>query len=180
MIDQELLDILVCPETKQPLRVADDIVEVAGEPFELRGRIDRIDLNEVTGERQILDYKTGDSGSEPDKTHRTGPRDAKQWVDLQLPLYRHLARACGIEGPVGLGYIVLPKAAGGTGAMLAGWDDEELAEADAAAAWVVEQINRGVFYPPSEAVAFDQFAAICGTVIRGLRDDEADEGEGEP
>ena len=61
--------------------------EVDGQPFYLRGRIDRIDVHRDTGDRLIVDYKSSDSGHTPEQVHqRSGA-----WIDLQLPLYRHLA-----------------------------------------------------------------------------------------
>ncbi|HEX5498580.1 MAG TPA: PD-(D/E)XK nuclease family protein, partial [Thermomicrobiales bacterium] len=55
---------------------------VDGEPMFLRARIDRIDVNEITGRSVIFDYKTSDRGKPPDETHRA----KDQWIDLQLPL----------------------------------------------------------------------------------------------
>ena len=37
----------------------------------------------------VVDYKTADRGDKPQQTHRKGD----EWIDLQLPLYRHLVRA---------------------------------------------------------------------------------------
>jgi len=79
--------------------------EVDGDPFGLIGRIDRIDVHSATGETVIFDYKTSDAGDSPEKTHQ----QSGAWVDLQLPLYRHLAASIGITEPVRLGFIALPK-----------------------------------------------------------------------
>jgi hypothetical protein len=135
---------------------------VDGRAFGISGRIDRVDFNEEKGQRLILDYKTGDSGSDPEKTHRRGPRGDKRWVDLQLPLYRVLAAAEGIPHVTDVGYIVLPKQHRGVAECLAGWAPDELAEAEQAAADVVRRIRNCVFYPPAEGVDFDDYAAICG------------------
>ena len=72
----------------------------------LRGRIDRIDVQESSGKRMIFDYKTSDTAKSPEKAHR---KKSGEWIDLQLPLYRHLVADLGIEGPVELAYIILPK-----------------------------------------------------------------------
>ncbi len=55
-------------------------LQVDGESFSLRGRIDRIDYHADLKQFCVLDYKTGDTGNLPEKTHR------KQgtWLDLQL------------------------------------------------------------------------------------------------
>jgi RecB family exonuclease len=127
--------------------------------MELRGRIDRIDLNEATGQAAVFDYKTSDTASPPEKTHRRGG----QWIDLQLPLYRHLAQALGIAGPVQLGYILLPKDTTETGDKLAEWSDGDLAAADATAADVVRMVRAEKFWPPASPppMFFDELAAIC-------------------
>jgi hypothetical protein len=106
---------------------------VDGVPMYLRGRIDRIDVHAGTQERIIFDYKTGDTAREPNVVHRTPQRD---WVDVQLPLYRHLVRGLGINDNVQLGYILLPKTLQQTGACIAPWTQEELVHADHAAAEV--------------------------------------------
>ena len=56
------------------------------------GRIDRIDHHPDLGWR-LIDFKSSDSGTTPDKAHRKSDR----WIDLQLPLYRglHAARLPG-------------------------------------------------------------------------------------
>ena len=132
---------------------------VDGMPMYLRGRIDRIDVHAGTQERIIFDYKTGDTAREPNVVHRTPQRD---WVDVQLPLYRHLVRGLGINDDVRLGYILLPKAIEETGACLAPWTPEELAQADYAAAEVVRQVRAEKFWPPSPGpFSYDDFAVIC-------------------
>ena len=71
--------------------------DVDGEPVNVRGRIDRIDHHPELDRWVVFDYKTSDAGDPPEKTHRVGPRMNKRWVDLQLPLYRHLAAALRTE-----------------------------------------------------------------------------------
>ena len=91
------------------------------QPIRLSGRIDRIDVHAETGEHMILDYKSSDAGDGPEKTHRR--KRSGQWIDLQLPLYRHLARAIVSTGPIRLGYILLPKDTTKTGLAIADWSD---------------------------------------------------------
>jgi len=132
---------------------------VDDETMALRGRIDRVDFNEKTGQRIVFDYKTSDNLTTPEKVHvdkRTG------WVDLQLPLYRHLAAALGFDGPLGLGYIVLPKDVGKVGHHLADWSTAELKSADEKARWVVSQVRDQIFWPPVRPVplAYRDYSAI--------------------
>ena len=130
-----------------------------GKPMYLRGRIDRIDLRASTGEYCLIDYKTGDGAKRPDQVHRQNDR----WVDLQLPLYRHLVRAMGIEGNLKLGYIVLPKDTSQTGFLEAPWTPAELAAADRAAEDVIDKVRRQEFWPPVQPAPdfFEEYAAIC-------------------
>lgn len=134
---------------------------IDGEPMYLRGRIDRIDCHETTRERIIFDYKTGDTAREPDAVHRTRQQE---WVDLQLPLYRHVVRGLGIEEDVRLGYILMPKALNEIGPRVAPWSQEDLAHADVIAGEVVRNVRAERFWPPASGpVSFDDFAAICQT-----------------
>ena len=135
-------------------------LDVDGKPMLLVGRIDRIDFHEQSGERQILDYKTSDAGDSPEKTHR---RRSSAWVDLQLPLYRHLAREFDIDGPVGLGYVLLPKNTTAVGLSLAAWSAEELETADETAREIVRKVRAKKFWPPTEPPPkySEEFAAIC-------------------
>ncbi len=135
-------------------------LDVDGVPMKLTGRIDRIDLNANTGKRIILDYKTSDAGDSPERTHRTRSGD---WIDLQLPLYRHLASELGIRDPVQLGYVLLPKNLANTGLALAEWNDADLADADRLACEVVRKIRNEEFWPPAEPPPLysEDFAPIC-------------------
>ncbi len=126
---------------------------VDGEPFGLRGRIDRVDWHPDRQVYAILDYKSSDQGSRPRASHHGGvrkPLRAQDWSDLQLPLYRHLAEEWGLTGPVELGYITLPRQANEAGFHLAAWTPEELQAADEAAREVIRRIRRGEFWPPQE------------------------------
>lgn len=126
----------------------------------LIGRIDRIDYNQSLQTLRILDYKTGDSGKTPDKTH-------KDWSDLQLPLYRHLLPAVKPQLPqysqLELGYLNLPKALDETGVELANWDEFQLQSADDKARMVVNLIRQEQYWPPADVPPkySDDFAAIC-------------------
>lgn len=147
---------------------------VDGVPLELHGRIDRIDLNEMTGERIIFDNKTSDTAKKPEQVHRRGD----EWVDLQLPLYRHMAYASEGEGPIRVGYIVLPKDTTKIGPLFAPWTEDDFSEADRVAEDVVRRIRNAEFWPPTlPPPAFsEEFAAICqdgqfGVLADALREE---------
>jgi hypothetical protein len=133
---------------------------VDGAPMYLRGRIDRVDVHATKGELFLVDYKTADRARRPDQVHRRG----ESWVDLQLPLYRHLVRAMSLEGRVRLGYVNLPKAASEAGLEEAEWTEEELDSADRTAEEVIRKVRRGDFWPPVQPPPdyFEEFAAVCG------------------
>ncbi len=137
-------------------------VLVDGQPFTLTGRIDRIDRHDELGYR-VFDYKTGDTGKAPEKTHR-GKRDGKScWVDLQLPLYRNLCEQLNLAGPIKLGYINLPKKQSETGPAIARWDDQELAEAFETRDGVIRALRGQVYWPPGDPARYpDGFERVCG------------------
>ncbi len=138
-----------------------------GRTMHVGGRIDRIDRHERDGTWAILDYKTSENGKGPQETHR----DKDEWVDLQLPLYRHIAREKGVTGDVRLGYIVLPKDVEQVGAKLADWTEQELAEADARAKEIARCVLDQQFWPPVEDPPYrpTDFAAICQEDVFGRR-----------
>lgn len=144
---------------EKDLAASEVSLTVDGLPLGLRGRIDRIDFNEATGEWAILDYKTSESGKKPEQTHQKGG----EWIDLQLPLYLHLASALELEGPIQLGYIVLPKDVTRIAALIADWSEEDLEAADGVAEEVVRRVRRGEFWPPKTPPPpfSEEFAAIC-------------------
>jgi hypothetical protein len=110
----------------------------------------------LTGQFAILDYKSGEDGKSLYLVHhgrQRGKRLANKpsdWLDLQLPLYRHLAARWTKSAPVRLGYILLPRALERVGFELATWNAEELACADKVAAQVATDIAAGKFWPPAD------------------------------
>jgi ATP-dependent helicase/nuclease subunit B len=122
-----------------------------GDPVHIRGRIDRIDYNPETNEWALLDYKTDAKGDPPDKKHRK----RNDWVDLQLPLYRHIALRGLVdengeplitckEERIKLGYISLPEDTGKTGFQIADWSKELLDSADDKTSEVILELQKGV------------------------------------
>ncbi len=131
-------------------------IDVDGEPFQLTGTIDRVDRHPAHGYR-ILDYKTADTPSPPERAHMSG----REWVDLQLPLYALMAERLGITGPLTLGYVNLPKDLRRVGLAVATWTPEQLADAVERAKEIIRSIRRGVFWPPNKPKYDDEFSRIC-------------------
>jgi RecB family exonuclease len=139
--------------------------EVDGQPFDLCGRIDRIDYHESARKLCVIDYKTDDRGEQPEKTHRQEGR----WTDLQLPLYRHLVRRVklGVKVPddagIELGYILVPRDLAAVGLALADWDQAMLESADETARQIIRAILAEQFWPPVSPPPyfFDDLAVIC-------------------
>ncbi|MEZ6057421.1 MAG: PD-(D/E)XK nuclease family protein [Planctomycetaceae bacterium] len=139
-----------------------------GRSLELRGTIDRIDYHPETGRWRILDYKTSEKKRTPEQSHRT--KDGI-WKDLQLPLYRELARPLGVSGKVELAYFNLPKDLAEVGVEVADWDDLLLKEAVDVARGVMRKILDGEFWdlkqmPPDDELYDLEALLQCGTLDR--------------
>jgi hypothetical protein len=162
---------------------------VDGFPIRLRGKIDRIDLNERTGEWRLLDYKTGERGDTPEKMHRKGRGQVKEWVDLQLPLYRYLAPALrrrdgtrlwpeGSAEKIEVGYLLLPRDPSEIRVEIAPWTDAEVAGAIECAREVVRTLRSGVFsFDPRQSSIRqdDPLAPVVGGGVLLLDESEEDE-----
>ena len=126
----------------------------------------------------IIDYKSSDTPSTPEKAHRSND----EWIDLQLPLYRHLAAGMGINGSPQLAYVVLPKDTSKIDILVAEWTEEELKSADDVAAEVIRNVRAKKFWPPAESPPdfSEDFAPICQDgQFRTVLVAEAEEGETE-
>ncbi len=130
----------------------------------LIGRIDRIDYHPATDRWAIWDYKTSDSAKNPLSVHWSRKEG---WKDLQLPLYRPLARMFGVGKFPSLGYIALPKQATDIGFHEAEFTADQLVEADEVAHRVASRIAAGEFWPePLETPKYDDFARICQSNVQ--------------
>ncbi len=118
--------------------------KVGKKEIRLTGRIDRIDRHEQDGQILILDYKTSDTGSTPEVAHQDSQ---KRWIDLQLPLYRILARPLGYTDEPQLGYFNLPRNEECAGPQIATWNRKDLASAETCARDVVRKLRRGIYTP---------------------------------
>ncbi|MBT8398343.1 MAG: hypothetical protein HKO65_03080 [Gemmatimonadetes bacterium] len=163
---------------------------VDGEPVNLRGKIDRIDHNSTTDEWAIFDYKTGDKGEAPEDTHRKGPKSSKEWVDLQLPLYRRLLSGVRKEDGtpvvpesawdhVRLGYILLPRELDKVGSAEGNWSEDELAQAYATAEEVIRKLRSEPFHYNRDTKSFrdDALNPLLGR-LELPRADDGDDGDG--
>ncbi len=171
-------------EVQAATRAEGWLIEEVERPFELEirglvvcGKIDRIERNEATGARRVLDYKTQDTSIGPEKVHLRNVRAGemppewaylnsdgkhKVWMDLQLPLYCEALRAeFGAE--LMCSYFNLPKAVGETG--IETW--ESYSTYMQSSAWrcaeaVCAAICAGHFWPPNETLRpeLDDFASL--------------------
>ncbi|MBM82422.1 MAG: hypothetical protein CMJ78_17800 [Planctomycetaceae bacterium] len=132
-----------------------------GRSIELVGRIDRIDRNDRENKWAVFDYKTG-KATKPDVAHGY-TRYRKQWKDLQLPLYRHLAEELIGTRDVDLGYITLPAQLAHTGIQRAEWSRDDLATADELAQSIVRRVLDGDFGHITDDPGnfFSEFESIC-------------------
>ncbi len=147
-------------------------------PMRITGQIDRIDLHESRKTWRIIDYKTGDAGSTPRETHRSGKSGTGPWKDLQLPLYREGMRASLAKTLAGstieLGYVRLPSNPRRAGWCAADFGGEELDEARRVAEGVVLAIRRGEF-PLGDPLGWDDpHEDILQTFVFGGDDRERD------
>jgi len=122
-------------------------LQVAGRTVKLIGRIDRVDCNTRTGERIVLDYKTGENIKAPEAAHfskRNG------WIDFQLPLYLRAMSECG-QVCSEAGYITLGSSADAVELKSCKWDETQLAECLGKAREVLAAILAQKFWPPNDS-----------------------------
>lgn len=140
---------------------------VDGQPFIIRGKIDRVDQHESTGQVAVWDYKSSDKGESADRAHYA-PRSEQKWKDLQLPLYRHLVKEVGVVANADfsnmiVGYVLIPKKLEEIGFDQASWTADQLADADEEARRIIRQIRNNIYWPPADKPPqySEEFAAIC-------------------
>lgn len=142
-----------------------------GGEVRLVGRIDRIDVHPEQG-AALMDFKTADTTVKPGAAHQARGR----WIDLQLPLYRHLAAGpiASQGGPVELAYLSLGADGEATYAV-ADWDAAALAQADAAAREVVRRVHDRAFALEGERPP--EHGPIADLLGRSFAASEPDEGD---
>jgi hypothetical protein len=141
-------------------------IDVDGKPFRIRGKIDRIDQHEITGQVAVWDYKSSDKGEGPAEAHYM-PRKG-EWKDLQLPLYRYLLEEVEtLKGTdlsnVITGYLLLPKRLEDIRFEATDWKQEMYEDAAETARGVIRQIRQSIFWPPNPhpPLYSEEFASIC-------------------
>ncbi len=141
---------------------AEGILNVDGMPFTVYGRIDRVERHAETGAYAVLDYKSGESVSPPERTHRQTRDGIPVWTDLQLPLYAVIAPVPD-NVRLTLGYINLGSDPGKRRLMEAAWTQEDLSDAIRCAEETVRSIRQGIFWPPNPDAtpSNDGIGAIC-------------------
>lgn len=141
-------------------------MDVDGEPFIIRGKIDRVDQHEETGQVAVWDYKTTTKGPTPDQKHFASKK--KEWKDLQLPLYRYLVREVDAIAGADLdnlivGFVLLHE----TDSEIRFCPAESLLSMQESADDKFREIVRGLraanFWPPNPDPPqySDDYAAIC-------------------
>jgi len=154
----------------------------------ITGKIDRIDINRHSGKLRIIDYKTSDSAENPSQAHIKKSRKAipdyarvrdagnEQWLDLQMPLYWHMFKGTDLakkNGEIELCYFNLPKAV--SNSRIESWTDFDKTLADSAcqsAEKIIARIKRGIFWPPSDSVQYDDFEGLFNEDMHGYFEGE--------
>lgn len=138
-------------------------IEVDGRRMTIRGRFDRVDRHEQTGDWAILDYKS--HGHIPRKKHlqKVG-RDQYRWIDLQLPIYRlmipYLVGESVDPDRVRLGYFNIGDKETDTRINEADFKPEEFRQAEEVIKDCIRRIWQGDFRPSSDPVLYDDYAMI--------------------
>lgn len=151
-------------------------------PLKLSGKIDRIERNTRTGAWRVIDYKTHASPKQPAQSHLGSPPanewvdDAavhidgrpKRWRDLQLPLYRLIARhwhggEIG-DAPLDAAYFTLAADPADSGILDFPQlnDDTVQQSAITCAEAVATNVAHGIFWPPQPVPGNwdDHFASL--------------------
>ena len=141
-------------------------IDVDGKPFVIRGKIDRVDQHEETGQVAVWDYKTTSKGPNPDTKHYA--KNKQKWKDLQLPLYRYLVREVDVVADANLddmivGFVLLHEVASEIDFCPAEKLLDMQDSADNKFREIVRDLRAANFwtpvYPPPEYS--DDYAAIC-------------------
>ena len=145
-----------------------------GSTLSIRGKVDRIDIHQVSGKIRIIDYKTSDTAVSPQKMHFKKAtvvcpqnkyayfdlgKKSYRWTDLQLPLYA-LMLETEMGQSVECGYFNLPKAVLETGVQI--WPDlnQYLVQGKRCVNGVIKAIENQVFWPATPRIDYDPFESI--------------------
>ena len=141
-------------------------MDVDGQPFTIRGKIDRVDQHEKTGQVAVWDYKTTSGGPKPDAKHYAKYKG--EWKDLQLPLYRYLVREVDAIADANLdnmivGFVLLHENAKEIDFCPAETLLDMQESAEDKFREIVRGLRAGAFWPPvyPPPEYSDDYAAIC-------------------
>lgn len=141
-------------------------MNVDGTPFTIRGKIDRVDQHEDTGQVAVWDYKTTTGGPNPDTKHYASIKH--KWKDLQLPLYRYLVREVDAVAGADLkdmivGFVLLHEKESDIGFCPAKKLLQMQDSADDKFREIVRNLRAANFWPPvyPPPEYSDDYAAIC-------------------
>ena len=138
----------------------------------IRGRIDRIDKNERTGQWAILDYKTPNTVKDPQREHKS---QSGEWTDLQLPLYWFMLQDLIGSSPCSVGYVnVIPDQ---TAFMTCSAHDMDMDDAIDTASEIIRSIRNRQWSALGKPQLFgeDIFADLCGEGLVGGMQVEIDD-----
>ena len=132
---------------------------VDGRPMFLRGRIDRIDVQESSGKRMIFDYKTSDGGQVA--AQRRIARKAASGSICNCPCTGTSSRTWGSPAPSNWPTSTFPRTSPPWGTWPADWTEDDFADADRAAADVIRRVQgQGVLAARQSPARF--FRGVCG------------------
>lgn len=139
----------------------------------LKGRIDRIDRRD--DELMVIDYKVSDAVKEEKDAFKVGKKGAaNEWLDLQLPLYRHMLTHSGVSANRWrLVYWSLCADKNGPKLVELSAEESDLQDASRLAVELAEKMLRGEFRELGEAR--DHGGSIAR--LAGLRLLDIEEGE---
>ncbi len=148
-------------------------------------KLDRIDRHRESGKLRVIDYKTGKVDG-VEKAHRKkikstttlpshftlndpvvyeteekGKSSIFRWHNLQLPLYAAAVSRSEKILPTPCYLTITPTESEVELHEWTDFDDQDLAAAQACADWVAERIAAGIFWPPAEKVAYDDYQILA-------------------
>lgn len=139
----------VIHDIERKLPASATLVAPDGTPVRISGRMDRVERRDSPdGPRyRVLDAKTSEEPKSPREAHLAGTEAMPEWIDLQLPLYRHFAaRIVGVDASlVSTGYLHLPADPGLVAIEESDFSSEEYAAAMAKAVEAIGRIRAGEF-----------------------------------
>ena len=156
--------------------------------IDIAGRIDRIELSKDKKVLRVLDFKTSNTGEDPQDAHCKGKGENMEFISLQLPLYAILLRKdpffaekypfLDLENiKIECGYFNLPKAVTSTEIKIWTAMDSVLEKAEEKVWEIAEELKKmkeKIFKGnPDKKMRFDDFAdlfqQIPSRVLRGVK-----------